>query len=265
MNPPGAEENVALSRYTTLGTGGPARWFAKPETADAPGRAPALGRRMGRSGRAGRARARTCSSPTSGFPGLALKLAGDLAGRGGRGRPARGRRRRPARGLPPPRARSGARRVRVRVRDPRHGRGSGLDERGRVRERHVGRARARARRGRGRDALADAGGARAALPPLGARARPGRRPGGDSARAAARRGDQGDRRRDAGQAEGRAADEQADVRQRLQEPRPRAHSRADARGVRPARLRDRRRLHLAQARELHRERGRRAARPTRSR
>ena len=32
MNPPGAEENVALSRYTTLGTGGPARWFATPET-----------------------------------------------------------------------------------------------------------------------------------------------------------------------------------------------------------------------------------------
>jgi UDP-N-acetylmuramate dehydrogenase len=26
------EERVALSRYTTLGTGGPARWFARPET-----------------------------------------------------------------------------------------------------------------------------------------------------------------------------------------------------------------------------------------
>ena len=26
------EENVALSRYTTIGTGGPARWFAKPES-----------------------------------------------------------------------------------------------------------------------------------------------------------------------------------------------------------------------------------------
>jgi UDP-N-acetylenolpyruvoylglucosamine reductase len=26
------EENVALSRFTTLGTGGPARWFARPET-----------------------------------------------------------------------------------------------------------------------------------------------------------------------------------------------------------------------------------------
>jgi UDP-N-acetylenolpyruvoylglucosamine reductase len=28
------EENVALSRFTTLGTGGPARWFARPETVD---------------------------------------------------------------------------------------------------------------------------------------------------------------------------------------------------------------------------------------
>ena len=28
------EENVLLSRYTTIGTGGPARWFARPETLD---------------------------------------------------------------------------------------------------------------------------------------------------------------------------------------------------------------------------------------
>jgi UDP-N-acetylmuramate dehydrogenase len=28
------DENVALARYTTIGTGGPARWFAKPESAD---------------------------------------------------------------------------------------------------------------------------------------------------------------------------------------------------------------------------------------
>jgi UDP-N-acetylenolpyruvoylglucosamine reductase len=30
----GVEEKVALSRFTTLGTGGPARWFAKPESLD---------------------------------------------------------------------------------------------------------------------------------------------------------------------------------------------------------------------------------------
>jgi UDP-N-acetylenolpyruvoylglucosamine reductase len=28
------DENVALARYTTIGTGGPARWFARPETVD---------------------------------------------------------------------------------------------------------------------------------------------------------------------------------------------------------------------------------------
>ncbi|HEV8460459.1 MAG TPA: UDP-N-acetylmuramate dehydrogenase [Gaiellaceae bacterium] len=28
------EENVPLARYTTIGTGGPARWFARPETID---------------------------------------------------------------------------------------------------------------------------------------------------------------------------------------------------------------------------------------
>jgi UDP-N-acetylmuramate dehydrogenase len=30
----GVEKNVALARYTTIGTGGPARWFARPETGD---------------------------------------------------------------------------------------------------------------------------------------------------------------------------------------------------------------------------------------
>ena len=28
------EESVPLSRFTTLGTGGPARWFARPESVD---------------------------------------------------------------------------------------------------------------------------------------------------------------------------------------------------------------------------------------
>ena len=30
----GVEENVALARYTTIGTGGPARWFGRPESLD---------------------------------------------------------------------------------------------------------------------------------------------------------------------------------------------------------------------------------------
>ena len=28
------DENVVLARYTTIGTGGPARWFARPESVD---------------------------------------------------------------------------------------------------------------------------------------------------------------------------------------------------------------------------------------
>jgi UDP-N-acetylmuramate dehydrogenase len=76
--PPGAEENVALSRYTTLGTGGPARWFATPETPeelvellrwaageDVPVAPIGLGSNL--------------LVADDGFPGLALKLAGGLA------------------------------------------------------------------------------------------------------------------------------------------------------------------------------------------
>ena len=77
------------------------------------------------------------------------------------------------------------------------------------------------------------------------------------ARAAAGRGDQGDGRRAARAAEGDAADEQANVRQRLQEPARRAEARAADRGVRAEGPPDRRRADLAAARELHRERGRR--------
>ena len=58
-------------------------------------------------------------------------------------------------------------------------------------------------------------------------------------------------------AQGDPADEQAHVRQRLQEPRARARRGPDARGVRAQGTRDRRRVDLADARELHRERGRR--------
>src|SRR4051812_42970018 len=28
------DENASLARYTTIGTGGPARWFARPESVD---------------------------------------------------------------------------------------------------------------------------------------------------------------------------------------------------------------------------------------
>lgn len=71
-------ENVALSRYTTLGTGGPARWFAEPAsveelverlawTADegVPVGVVGLGSNL--------------LVADEGFPGLALKLGGELA------------------------------------------------------------------------------------------------------------------------------------------------------------------------------------------
>ena len=52
------------------------------------------------------------------------------------------------------------------------------------------------------------------------------------------------------------ADDEADVRLGLQEPAGRARRRGDARAVRPQGVSRRRRVDLAEARELHRERGR---------
>jgi UDP-N-acetylmuramate dehydrogenase len=72
------EENVSLARFTTLGTGGPARWFARPETveelvgllawaaeSDVPVATVGLGSNL--------------LVADDGFEGLALKLAGELA------------------------------------------------------------------------------------------------------------------------------------------------------------------------------------------
>ena len=110
------------------------------------------------------------------------------------------------------------------------------------------------------------GRARAALPALGAPARPGRprRPSCGCAAATAGR-DQGRGPRAERAPQGGAADEQAHLRQRLQEPGARADRGADARGVRPAGPPDRRRADLPEARELHRERRTAPRPPTRSR
>ena len=72
------KEEVALSRYTTLGTGGAARWFDSPESVEE------LGARL--------AWAQSEGLPVAvvglgsnllvaddGFPGLVVKLAGELA------------------------------------------------------------------------------------------------------------------------------------------------------------------------------------------
>lgn len=71
-------ENVELARYTTLGAGGPARWFAEPETVEE------LGELLAWADDNGLASApvglgSNLLAADEGFPGLALKLAGELA------------------------------------------------------------------------------------------------------------------------------------------------------------------------------------------
>jgi UDP-N-acetylenolpyruvoylglucosamine reductase len=78
VRPAGVEEGVALSRYTTLGTGGPARYFAAPAAVDE------LVELL-----AWAASESLDTAPVGlgsnllvaddGFPGLALRLSGDLA------------------------------------------------------------------------------------------------------------------------------------------------------------------------------------------
>ena len=140
------------------------------------------------------------------------------AGRGRRRADRRGRRRVERRD-PPSRARRRSRRVRVRVRDSRDDRRRRLDERGRLRRRHRAGARRgpsssrrKARAGSRRRSSASrtgiptcAHGQVVALAELSLSSRPV---------VAIQRDD----RRAAGSAQGRPADEQADVRQRLQEP-----------------------------------------------
>ncbi|MGH3019236.1 MAG: UDP-N-acetylmuramate dehydrogenase [Gaiellaceae bacterium] len=72
------KEQVALSRYTTLGTGGPARWFGTPESEEA------LVERLAWAASEGVDVAvvglgSNLLVADDGFPGLVLKLAGDLA------------------------------------------------------------------------------------------------------------------------------------------------------------------------------------------
>jgi UDP-N-acetylenolpyruvoylglucosamine reductase len=76
--PPGVEANVALSRYTTLGTGGPARWFASPESVEelAELLAWAAARRLDV---APVGLGSNLLVADEGFDGLALRLGGELA------------------------------------------------------------------------------------------------------------------------------------------------------------------------------------------
>ena len=115
------EEGVALSRFTTLGTGGPARWFARPETVARAGG----GARLGACARRGRGGRRARLEPARRRRGRRRAGAEALRRarrRCDRGRAARRGRRRAARRVPAPRPRRRARRARVRLRHPRDGR-----------------------------------------------------------------------------------------------------------------------------------------------
>ena len=72
------KEQVALSRYTTLGTGGPARWFDTPESEEALVERLAWAESEG-VGVAVVGLGSNLLIADDGFPGLVLKLAGDLA------------------------------------------------------------------------------------------------------------------------------------------------------------------------------------------
>ncbi len=72
-------EQVSLSRYTTLGTGGPARWFAQPETVDELVARLAWAREEGLDVAVVGLGSNLLVSD-EGFPGVVLKLAGTLAG-----------------------------------------------------------------------------------------------------------------------------------------------------------------------------------------
>jgi UDP-N-acetylmuramate dehydrogenase len=78
MRPAGVEEGVALSRYTTLGTGGEARFFAAPGSVDELVELLAWAAAEGLEA-APVGLGSNLLVADDGFPGLALKLSGDLA------------------------------------------------------------------------------------------------------------------------------------------------------------------------------------------
>ena len=215
------DEHVSLARYTTIGTGGPARFFAKPETlADlqavlrwaaeegVPVETIGLGSNL--------------LVHDDGVDALVLRLAGELATAhvegqvlvaGGGATNAVCLHRARAAGLGgfefasaiPGTAGGG-----VRMNAGAYGRdwNAVVVERG-------GRRRGRGSHGHPR-------GARLRLPALGTQTRRGRGAGAVQARAEHARGGEGARRRTARPAEGDPADEQAHVRERVQEPGRRA-------------------------------------------
>ena len=211
------EEGVPLARLTTLGTGPGAVVRAAGDARGARG-----GARLGGGARAACRRVGLGSNllvADEGVDALVAQARGRARAVEVDDERARRGRRRAERGLPPPRARRGARRVRVRVRDPRHGRRRRLDERGRLRARLV------ARSSSARSSSTADGAGWLTPDELGLRYRHSElRHGQVVARVefrldAASRPTRSRRRSpSSGAAEGDAADEQAHVRERVQEP-----------------------------------------------
>ena len=124
-------------RLTTVGIGGPARRFARPETL---GELEALVRWAAAEGSTSSTvgLGSNVLAADAGVDALVVRLAGELARRAHDGVGARRGRRRGERGLPAPCAGRGPRRHGVRLRDPRHGGRRRAHERRRVRARLVG-------------------------------------------------------------------------------------------------------------------------------
>ncbi len=168
------QEGMALSRLTTIGTGGPAGAYAEPRTL-------AELEHVLRAGRDRGLRVATVGlgsnllAADAGVDMLVLRLTGELAEARAEGTVLVAGGGATQRRLPPPRSGGGARRLRVRVRDPGDGRRWRLDECRRLRPRLERDPRARARRDGGRDRLADSRRARALVPAFEPAARSGRR------------------------------------------------------------------------------------------
>ena len=236
------EEGVALARLTTIGTGGPARAFAKPTTA----------RRARAGARLGGASA-SCRSSTVGLGSNLLAADDGVDALVLQARRRAGRRPRRRRDCSSP---GGGATNAVCLHQARAAGLGGFEfacaipgtagggvwmnagAYGSDWSQILVRARVVDRRRRG---LADAGRARALLPALGASARTGRRARSSTGSPRVRRRRSRRRSRADRAAQGDAADEQAHVRERLQEPGARARRRPDARGVRAQGPRGRRR------------------------
>ena len=230
---PASSADYPLSRLTTVGTGGPARFLARPATDGELAEVLAVGAAPSELDVAVVGLGSNLLVADEGYDGV-------VAAPGRRARPDRARRRtdrlrrrRLARGDRAAGDGLGPLRDRVRLRHPRHGRRRGADERGRLRRRDARRARAR------RSWSAPTGSRRGGPDELGMRyrhsnvgPRRGGRRGGAAAAAGRPRADPGDGRRHAAAPARGPAGQGAHVRLVWKNPPRRALGRPPARGVR---------------------------------